>query len=416
MLAANHISNFDPWPLGDAALAEAAALLHGQGRALQPGARPDPARAAAPSRCGAASATSRRSRPRSRSAARATSSRCSPRARGARRGCARSSSTGRASGSARIALDAGVPLVPAAIKGTDRLARLEKLRVAYGDPIPVDDLVDIRRAGAPGGDRAADGADLRAATRRCDRKRRCSRSTATRSPTAPTTRCRSRCAARPGSRPGAIVGFANFLLRLWESEQPRAVLVGWDCVGEPTYRQRGLPRVPERAASSTPSCSSSSTCSRSSSAAMGFAAAKQPGYEADDFLAAAVAARGGARRRRRSSPPPTATPSSSSASGRPCSSRSRASPSSRGSARPRSASATASTRRRCRTSSRSAATRPTSSPARAGVGPKTAASLLAEYGHAGGDARRRTILRAGGGLAPLPANRDDWTPLPLSPP
>lgn len=34
-----------------------------------------------------------------------------------------------------------MPLVPAAIKGTDRLARLEKLRVAYGDPIPVDDLV-----------------------------------------------------------------------------------------------------------------------------------------------------------------------------------------------------------------------------------------------------------------------------------
>jgi 1-acyl-sn-glycerol-3-phosphate acyltransferase len=45
-------------------------------------------------------------------------------------------------GSARIAMTAGVPLVPAAIKGTDRLARLEKLRVAYGDPVPVDDLVD----------------------------------------------------------------------------------------------------------------------------------------------------------------------------------------------------------------------------------------------------------------------------------
>jgi 1-acyl-sn-glycerol-3-phosphate acyltransferase len=45
-------------------------------------------------------------------------------------------------GSARIALTAGVPLVPAAIKGTDRLARLEKLRVAYGDPVPVDDLAD----------------------------------------------------------------------------------------------------------------------------------------------------------------------------------------------------------------------------------------------------------------------------------
>lgn len=44
------------------------------------------------------------------------------------------------SGSARIALAAGVPLVPAAIKGTDRLLRLSRLRVAYGPPIPVDDL------------------------------------------------------------------------------------------------------------------------------------------------------------------------------------------------------------------------------------------------------------------------------------
>lgn len=44
------------------------------------------------------------------------------------------------SGSARIALAAGVPLVPAAIKGTDRLLRLSPLRVAYGPPIPVDDL------------------------------------------------------------------------------------------------------------------------------------------------------------------------------------------------------------------------------------------------------------------------------------
>jgi 1-acyl-sn-glycerol-3-phosphate acyltransferase len=43
-------------------------------------------------------------------------------------------------GSARIALAAGVPLVPAAVKGTDRLSRLTKLRVAFGDPVPVDDL------------------------------------------------------------------------------------------------------------------------------------------------------------------------------------------------------------------------------------------------------------------------------------
>jgi len=43
-------------------------------------------------------------------------------------------------GAARIALDAGVPLVPAAIAGTDRLARLAQLSVAYGAPVPLDDL------------------------------------------------------------------------------------------------------------------------------------------------------------------------------------------------------------------------------------------------------------------------------------
>jgi 1-acyl-sn-glycerol-3-phosphate acyltransferase len=43
-------------------------------------------------------------------------------------------------GAARIALEAGVPLVPAAVAGTDKLLRLGKLRVAYGAPVPIDDL------------------------------------------------------------------------------------------------------------------------------------------------------------------------------------------------------------------------------------------------------------------------------------
>src|SRR6266567_5662150 len=43
-------------------------------------------------------------------------------------------------GTARIALAANAPLVPAAIKGTDRLTRLGPLQVAYGPPIPLDDL------------------------------------------------------------------------------------------------------------------------------------------------------------------------------------------------------------------------------------------------------------------------------------
>ena len=47
------------------------------------------------------------------------------------------------SGAARIALEAGVPLVPAGIAGTDRLARLGPLRVAYGRPIEVADLAQL---------------------------------------------------------------------------------------------------------------------------------------------------------------------------------------------------------------------------------------------------------------------------------
>ena len=38
-----------------------------------------------------------------------------------------------------------------------------------------------------------------------------------------------------GKSGGAIVGFANFLLRLYENERPRAVLVGWDTLAAPTW-------------------------------------------------------------------------------------------------------------------------------------------------------------------------------------
>jgi DNA polymerase-1 len=94
---------------------------------------------------------------------------------------------------------------------------------------------------------------------------------------------------RADGRPaGALNGFANMLVRLWHGESPRAVLVGWDSLDTPTYRhvafaayQSGrefdaelldqLELLPDLAES------------------FGFACAKAPGYEADDFLAAAVA-------------------------------------------------------------------------------------------------------------------------------
>jgi 1-acyl-sn-glycerol-3-phosphate acyltransferase len=59
-------------------------------------------------------------------------------------------------GAARIALEAGVPLVPAAVAGTDRLLRLSRLRVAYGSPVDIDDLRasdDVRAAAQEATDR-----------------------------------------------------------------------------------------------------------------------------------------------------------------------------------------------------------------------------------------------------------------------
>lgn len=47
------------------------------------------------------------------------------------------------SGAARIALEAGVPLVPAGIHGSGSLLRFGRLRVAFGDPIVLDDLAGL---------------------------------------------------------------------------------------------------------------------------------------------------------------------------------------------------------------------------------------------------------------------------------
>jgi DNA polymerase-1 len=89
-------------------------------------------------------------------------------------------------------------------------------------------------------------------------------------------------------RHNAVVGFTNMLVRLYQQEQPDAVLVGWDTLEVPTYRHEAYEpyqsgRVFDRSlldqlALLPPLCG-----------AFGFAIGKAPGYEADDFLAAAAA-------------------------------------------------------------------------------------------------------------------------------
>jgi DNA polymerase-1 len=94
---------------------------------------------------------------------------------------------------------------------------------------------------------------------------------------------------RKGNKPaGAIVGFANFLLRLYETERPRAVLVGWDTLNAPTYRNRALPTYQSGREFDDELLEQLEVLPQFV-AACGFACAKAAGFEADDFLAAAVA-------------------------------------------------------------------------------------------------------------------------------
>ena len=46
-----------------------------------------------------------------------------------------------------------------------------------------------------------------------------------------------------GKGAGAILGFANFVLRLYADERPRAVIVGWDTLEAPTKRHEMFPAV-----------------------------------------------------------------------------------------------------------------------------------------------------------------------------
>lgn len=84
-----------------------------------------------------------------------------------------------------------------------------------------------------------------------------------------------------------VIGFANMLTALWDSEQPRTVFAGFDTLTVPTYRHELLPGYqagrdfPEeltRQLDLLPELVQ----------ALGFAWAKEAGYEADDFLAAAA--------------------------------------------------------------------------------------------------------------------------------
>jgi 1-acyl-sn-glycerol-3-phosphate acyltransferase len=141
VLAANHLSNFDPWPLGLPIwperflrfMAKSELYWWPLGRLIDAG-------GGFPVRRGERDVEAMETAIRLAREGHAVA--MFPHGTRQRKGLVKRYQPGAHTGAARIALEAGVPLVPAAISGTDRLTRLGPLRVRYGKPIPLDDLKD----------------------------------------------------------------------------------------------------------------------------------------------------------------------------------------------------------------------------------------------------------------------------------
>jgi 5'-3' exonuclease len=93
---------------------------------------------------------------------------------------------------------------------------------------------------------------------------------------------------RAGGAPGnALTGFTSMLLRLWQAEQPRAVVVGWDTLDVPTYRNELLPGY-QGGRVFDPELVEQLDLLPALIASTGIVCAKAAGFEADDFLATAA--------------------------------------------------------------------------------------------------------------------------------
>jgi 1-acyl-sn-glycerol-3-phosphate acyltransferase len=139
VLAANHMSNFDPWPLGLPLWPRRQLFFMAKAELFNPILGP-PLRAggAFPIRRGEADLEAVQQAVDISRAGGVVA--MFPEGTRQRKGLRKKFEHKPRTGAARIALNAGVPLVPAALKGTDRLSRLAKLEVAFGEPVPVGDL------------------------------------------------------------------------------------------------------------------------------------------------------------------------------------------------------------------------------------------------------------------------------------
>lgn len=139
VLAANHTSNFDPWPLGLPLFPGRQLYFMAKSELFNPILKPILLGGGAfPVRRGEADVEAIRSAVELVESGRVVV--MFPEGTRRKKGLRKRHGARPHSGAARIALAANAPLVPAAIKGTDRLTRLGPLRVAYGSPIPLDDL------------------------------------------------------------------------------------------------------------------------------------------------------------------------------------------------------------------------------------------------------------------------------------
>lgn len=93
---------------------------------------------------------------------------------------------------------------------------------------------------------------------------------------------------RADGGPGNMLfGFGTMLVRLWQAERPRTVLVAWDTLEVPTYRHEAL-AVYQSGREFDRELLEQLGLLPSLVASSGLAYAKGAGYEADDFLGAAA--------------------------------------------------------------------------------------------------------------------------------
>jgi 1-acyl-sn-glycerol-3-phosphate acyltransferase len=147
VLAANHTSNFDPWPLGIPFLPKRQLRFMAKAELFNPILAPI-LRAGGAFKVRRGEGDVDAMRTAAQLAREGEIVVMFPEGTRQKKGLRKKREARPHTGAARIALTAGVPLVPAAIGGTDRLSRLGPLSVAYGEPIDVSDLegVETKRA------------------------------------------------------------------------------------------------------------------------------------------------------------------------------------------------------------------------------------------------------------------------------